>query len=172
MSPPIAPALSSSARTFPGCKRTRPKVRPTSTTASKRMCFRSSRITDSTTFACEFSSIRRRRAGMRPAARRRSAMRRYSRDGKRVRGSGMGLLSIFITAIPGPIRATSSSRRPGKILICPLLKRLFTITPIRSLAALKKQGTAPDMVQIGNEVTNGLLWPDGRAKDHFDNSRS
>lgn len=37
------------------------------------------------------------------------------------------------------------------------------------LSGLGEQGTTPDMVQIGNEVTNGMLWPDGRAKDHFDN---
>ena len=36
------------------------------------------------------------------------------------------------------------------------------------LSALKEQGTTPNMVQIGNEVTNGMLWPDGSAKDHFD----
>lgn len=36
------------------------------------------------------------------------------------------------------------------------------------LTALKKQGTPPQMVQIGNEVSNGMLWPDGRTKDHFD----
>jgi arabinogalactan endo-1,4-beta-galactosidase len=28
---------------------------------------------------------------------------------------------------------------------------------------LKAQGTPPDMVQIGNEINDGLLWPDGRA---------
>ncbi len=31
------------------------------------------------------------------------------------------------------------------------------------LTALKKQGTTPDMVQIGNEITFGLDWPDGRV---------
>ncbi|HEY2584956.1 MAG TPA: glycosyl hydrolase 53 family protein [Tepidisphaeraceae bacterium] len=36
------------------------------------------------------------------------------------------------------------------------------------LTALKQQGTTPQMVQIGNEITAGMLWPDGRAKDHFD----
>ena len=36
------------------------------------------------------------------------------------------------------------------------------------LTALKTQGTSPKMVQIGNEITNGMLWPDGRAPDHFD----
>lgn len=31
------------------------------------------------------------------------------------------------------------------------------------MAALKKQGTAPDIVQIGNEISNGFLWPDGNV---------
>ena len=31
------------------------------------------------------------------------------------------------------------------------------------LAALKKQGTAPGIVQIGNEISNGFLWPDGEV---------
>ena len=30
------------------------------------------------------------------------------------------------------------------------------------MTALKKQGTVPDMVQIGNEISNGMLWPDGK----------
>lgn len=30
------------------------------------------------------------------------------------------------------------------------------------IAALLEQGTAPDIVQIGNEMPNGLLWPEGR----------
>jgi beta-galactosidase len=29
------------------------------------------------------------------------------------------------------------------------------------LQALERQGTLPDMVQIGNEINHGLLWPDG-----------
>jgi arabinogalactan endo-1,4-beta-galactosidase len=29
------------------------------------------------------------------------------------------------------------------------------------VAALKHHGTPPDMVQIGNEINNGFLWPDG-----------
>jgi beta-galactosidase len=31
------------------------------------------------------------------------------------------------------------------------------------LRALERQGTLPDMVQIGNEVNHGLLWPDGHV---------
>jgi arabinogalactan endo-1,4-beta-galactosidase len=31
------------------------------------------------------------------------------------------------------------------------------------LLALKKQDTSPQMVQIGNEISNGFLWPDGNV---------
>jgi arabinogalactan endo-1,4-beta-galactosidase len=34
--------------------------------------------------------------------------------------------------------------------------------------SLKDQGTPPDMMQIGNEINNGMLWPDGKA-DQWDN---
>lgn len=34
---------------------------------------------------------------------------------------------------------------------------------------LKAQGTPPDMVQVGNEITNGMVWPDGKNDDRFDN---
>jgi arabinogalactan endo-1,4-beta-galactosidase len=33
------------------------------------------------------------------------------------------------------------------------------------LTALKNQGTLPDMVQIGNEINHGILWPDGSTKN-------
>lgn len=29
------------------------------------------------------------------------------------------------------------------------------------LMALKNQGTVPDMVQVGNEINHGMIWPDG-----------
>lgn len=36
-------------------------------------------------------------------------------------------------------------------------------------SALKAQSTPPDMVQIGNEINNGMLWPDGKAEISWDN---
>lgn len=33
------------------------------------------------------------------------------------------------------------------------------------LRALQDQGTLPDMVQIGNEINHGLLWPDGHISN-------
>jgi len=41
----------------------------------------------------------------------------------------------------------------------------YTLETIRELS---RNGAAPDMVQIGNEITNGFLWPDGR----FDNAET
>ncbi len=32
------------------------------------------------------------------------------------------------------------------------------------LARFAAEGVVPDIVQIGNEITNGLLWPDGRVE--------
>jgi arabinogalactan endo-1,4-beta-galactosidase len=36
------------------------------------------------------------------------------------------------------------------------------------MAELKEQGTLPDMVQIGNEITNGMLWNEGKVSEEFD----
>ncbi|MCL6591737.1 MAG: arabinogalactan endo-1,4-beta-galactosidase [Firmicutes bacterium] len=36
------------------------------------------------------------------------------------------------------------------------------------LAALKEQGTLPEMAQVGNEITNGMLWDVGKVGDEFD----
>src|SRR5207302_748697 len=30
-----------------------------------------------------------------------------------------------------------------------------------TLAAFRREGVMPDMVEVGNEITNGMLWPDG-----------
>ena len=36
-----------------------------------------------------------------------------------------------------------------------------------TLSEFKRQGLTPDIVQVGNEISNGLLWPDGKL-DNFD----
>jgi arabinogalactan endo-1,4-beta-galactosidase len=38
-----------------------------------------------------------------------------------------------------------------------------------SIVALREGGAMPDMVQIGNEITPGMLWPDGKLPEHWDN---
>ncbi len=38
-----------------------------------------------------------------------------------------------------------------------------------TLRALDAAGAMPDMAQPGNEITPGLLWPDGKLPEHWDN---
>lgn len=38
-----------------------------------------------------------------------------------------------------------------------------------TIAAFRAAGVMPDMVQIGNEITPGMLWPDGRLPGNWDN---
>jgi arabinogalactan endo-1,4-beta-galactosidase len=38
-----------------------------------------------------------------------------------------------------------------------------------TIAALREAGAMPDMVQNGNEITPGMLWPDGKLPQHWDN---
>jgi arabinogalactan endo-1,4-beta-galactosidase len=39
----------------------------------------------------------------------------------------------------------------------------------QSVAAFRDAGAMPDMVQVGNEITSGMLWPDGKLPDNWDN---
>jgi arabinogalactan endo-1,4-beta-galactosidase len=48
------------------------------------------------------------------------------------------------------------------------VKTVFSYTR-DAIAAFREAGVLPDMVQIGNEVTHGLLWPDGKLPEHWDN---
>lgn len=50
-----------------------------------------------------------------------------------------------------------------------LVREVYRYTR-QTIAAFAEQGLSPDMVQIGNEVTHGMLWPDGKLPgqwDHF-----
>lgn len=38
-----------------------------------------------------------------------------------------------------------------------------------TVAAFRNAGTMPEMVQVGNEVSNGMMWPDGRLPANWDN---
>jgi arabinogalactan endo-1,4-beta-galactosidase len=37
-----------------------------------------------------------------------------------------------------------------------------------TVAAFRDAGSLPDMVQVGNEITNGMMWPDGRLPQNWD----
>jgi arabinogalactan endo-1,4-beta-galactosidase len=38
-----------------------------------------------------------------------------------------------------------------------------------TITSMRTAGVLPDMVQVGNEITNGMLWPDGKLPDNWDN---
>ena len=38
-----------------------------------------------------------------------------------------------------------------------------------TMVAFRTAGAMPDMVQVGNEITNGMLWPDGKLPENWDN---
>lgn len=38
-----------------------------------------------------------------------------------------------------------------------------------TIAAFRNAGVLPDMVQVGNEISNGMLWPDGKLPENWDN---
>jgi len=49
-----------------------------------------------------------------------------------------------------------------------LVEKVFAYTR-DTIAAFARAGVMPDMVQVGNEITNGMLWPDGKLPDRWDN---
>ncbi|MGA2649059.1 MAG: glycosyl hydrolase 53 family protein [Terracidiphilus sp.] len=48
-----------------------------------------------------------------------------------------------------------------------LVEQVFTYTR-ETIVAFRNAGVMPDMVQTGNEITNGMLWPDGKLPDNWD----
>jgi len=49
-----------------------------------------------------------------------------------------------------------------------LVKAVYDYTR-QTIAAFREAGVPPDMVQIGNEVINGMLWPDGHLPENWRN---
>ncbi len=38
-----------------------------------------------------------------------------------------------------------------------------------TMVAFRDSGAFPDMVQVGNEISNGMLWPDGKLPENWNN---
>jgi len=49
-----------------------------------------------------------------------------------------------------------------------LVKAVFDYSR-ETITAFREAEVMPDMVQIGNEVINGMLWPDGKIPENWDN---
>ncbi len=80
---------------------------------------------------------------------------------KRVKAAGMKWLLDFhysdTWADPGKQYKPAAWR--GKPF--PELKQAVYDYTKEVMQALKKQGTLPDMVQVGNEINHGMIWPEG-----------
>jgi beta-galactosidase len=87
---------------------------------------------------------------------------------KRIKAAGLKFLLDFhysdTWADPGKQFKPTAWRG----LSFPVLKdSMFAFTK-KVITELKAQGTTPDMVQIGNEINHGMIWPDGHVS-HLDN---
>lgn len=87
---------------------------------------------------------------------------------KRIKAAGMKFLLDF--------HYSDTWADPGK-QFKPAAWKNFTVAQLtqavhdftrKVLIELRKQNTLPDMVQVGNEINHGILWPDGNSSN-FDN---
>ncbi|HEX5552963.1 MAG TPA: glycosyl hydrolase 53 family protein [Chitinophagaceae bacterium] len=83
---------------------------------------------------------------------------------KRIKAAGMGFLLDFhysdTWADPGKQYKPAAWKNDD---FNQLKKDVYDFTK-KVITALKAQGTTPDMVQIGNEINHGILWPDGNIR--------
>jgi beta-galactosidase len=81
---------------------------------------------------------------------------------KRIKAAGMKFLLDFhysdTWADPGKQYKPAAWRGED----FPALSRSVYAYTRKVMEALKDQGTLPDMVQVGNEINHGMIWPDGR----------
>ncbi len=84
---------------------------------------------------------------------------------KRVKAAGMKLLLDFhysdTWADPGKQYKPAAWKN---LSFTDLKKALYDYTKT-VMEELKTQGTTPDMVQVGNEINHGIVWPDGNVSN-------
>jgi len=80
---------------------------------------------------------------------------------RRIREAGMELLLNFHYSDYWADPQRQNKPLAWKDLDFPALKDTVKQYTVRVLDALKEQGTPPGMVQVGNEINHGILWPDG-----------
>ena len=90
------------------------------------------------------------------------------RMAKRVKAAGLGFLLDFhysdCWTDPGKQRKPKAWEGYSA---AQLEQAVYDFTK-QTLTDFVRDGAAPDMVQVGNELTNGLLWPEGQVP-HYDN---
>lgn len=93
------------------------------------------------------------------------------RMAKRVKAAGLGFLLDFhysdFWADPGKQRKPKAWADYGAD---ELEKAVYEFTK-EKMNGFINEGAVPDMVQVGNEVTNGLLWPEGQVPNYANIAR-
>jgi beta-galactosidase len=84
---------------------------------------------------------------------------------KRVKAAGMKLLLDFHYSDYWADPGKQFKPLAWKDLSFELLKKAVYDYTKDVIQQLKAQGTTPDMVQIGNEINHGILWPDGNVRN-------
>ena len=90
---------------------------------------------------------------------------------KRIKAAGFNfLLDIHYSDTWADI---SSQQKPAswENLTFDVLKDSVYQYTTKVILTLKNQNVMPDIVQIGNEITHGMLWDNGRVGDTFENSQ-
>jgi arabinogalactan endo-1,4-beta-galactosidase len=80
---------------------------------------------------------------------------------RRVKAAGMGLLLDFHYSDYWADPQQQNKPLAWARLDYPALRDSLKSYTTGVLQTMQRQGTLPDMVQIGNEINHGLLWPDG-----------
>ncbi|RYZ22059.1 MAG: DUF4982 domain-containing protein [Chitinophagaceae bacterium] len=86
---------------------------------------------------------------------------------RRAKAAGMKLLLDFHYSDYWADPGKQYKPRAWKGLPFHLLRDSVYAFTRRALLALKAQGTEPDMVQCGNEINHGIVWPEGNVQ-HLD----
>jgi len=83
---------------------------------------------------------------------------------KRVQAAGLRLLLDFHYSDTWADPQKQFKPQAWLALSGPALARAVRDYTKEVLLALQAQGTPPDMVQVGNEISHGLLWPDANTQ--------
>lgn len=86
---------------------------------------------------------------------------------KRVKAAGMKLLLDFHYSDYWADPGKQYKPKAWEGLAFPELKKALYDYTYDVINQLKAQGTTPDMVQIGNEINHGIVWPEGSVQ-HLD----
>ncbi len=85
---------------------------------------------------------------------------------KRVKAAGMKfLLDFHYSDTLGRSRKTIQTSCMERFKFFTCLKNPCMRYTKKVISELKEQGTTPDMVQVGNEINHGMIWPEGHVSN-------